>query len=243
MTKILMLFIPLLACEGFCCFGRLSQPALVVNGYFQDPIYYSTFSEGEDYKTHEPQFGYFARSNDDYLTFAGEQGTRYAGYGRLELAFGQSLIVNYFQDINDQCFLFSYTAEDLKQMKLAAGFSLGSDKAVFFLTKDGLQVISTAKYKQTRPTLKPHPYDPALCRPKPKYAIRAEYYLEDFPEKNFPKPVLQSMRQSLLETLASSRCKPDPAESQYCEETRSSLENYCNSHPGSELCRQTGNGQ
>jgi len=178
--------------------------------------------------------GYFA--DERYLQFAlvfakkpGDQ--KISGH---ELA--SPFILNYYQGENEKCFLFSYTVEDLKQMKLAAGFSLESQKSVFFLTKDGLQVLSRTKYEQMQPTLEPHPYDPALCRPKPKYAIRAKYYLENFPEEKFPKPVIQSIRQSFQETLA--RCKSRP-KNQWCEETENSLRSYCQSKPGSELCRQT----
>jgi hypothetical protein len=57
-------------------------------------------------------------------------------------------------------------------LKTSAGFSLNSSDAVYLTEKSGLRVISIEEFERIKPTLKPHPYDPSLCKPKPTDADR-----------------------------------------------------------------------
>jgi len=168
-----MLFILLFLCA---CEGYIHQPAIFKNGYFQSGIYYNMFREAGKGSNHT-KLGYFKSDGMWHLLFLDQVVDRFAGVHDLSGGFYITpLIMDFYQDKNKQCYLFSYTLEELKQMKLAAGFSLKNSSTIFLLTKEGLQVISKTKYKQLIPTLKPHPYDPTLCRPKPEHVKNAKYY-------------------------------------------------------------------
>ena len=64
-------------------------------------------------------------------------------------------------------FLFSYDNEELRSMKIGTGQPLSSREVIFILGRDGLTAMTAKEYEDIRTTLKPHPYDPLLCRPEP----------------------------------------------------------------------------
>ena len=73
---------------------------------------------------------------------------------------------DFYQDKAKQCYLFSYSMEELIKMREAT--SLWWNDAIYIIQKDGISVISESEYKKLKPTFKPHPYDASLCKPAPK---------------------------------------------------------------------------
>jgi hypothetical protein len=91
------------------------------------------------------------------------------GVSRYDLkssGFGVALVrhVNFYQSLNKECFLFSYTNEELRRLQIDAGYRLGRKDVVFVIMGDGLLVMSMKEFNQTRDARIPHPFDPSLCR-------------------------------------------------------------------------------
>jgi len=77
-----------------------------------------------------------------------------------------------FQDINRKCLLYSYTKEELIELRKDAVFSITDNYPgeVFLLEKTGIRVVLPEEYEKLKPTLKPHRYDPSLCKPEPNWS-------------------------------------------------------------------------
>lgn len=73
---------------------------------------------------------------------------------------------DFYQDKNKQCYLFSYSMEELIKMREETG-SWWNDP-IYIIQKDGISVISESEYEKLKPTFKSHPYDASLCKPAPK---------------------------------------------------------------------------
>ena len=85
---------------------------------------------------------------------------------------GAALKVWVFQGSGTKCFLYSYTKEELLELKNKAGFSRDAAGAVFLLERTGIRVVSSEEYNKLKPTLKPYRYDPSLCKPKPDLVVK-----------------------------------------------------------------------
>lgn len=79
-----------------------------------------------------------------------------------------SPILNLVVRANDNCILYSYSREQLQQLKTQAGFDKESDDAVFMIGKDRITVVSKAEYERLKPTFAPSPYDASLCQSESK---------------------------------------------------------------------------
>jgi len=76
--------------------------------------------------------------------------------------------INFYQDENKQCFLFSYNQEELINMKINAGHNIGYNifrpQPRFLVEKDGLKIVSYKEFKRITNSLAPHSFDPSLCK-------------------------------------------------------------------------------
>jgi hypothetical protein len=72
----------------------------------------------------------------------------------------------YYPD--NSCFLIDYDVRELFQQKIAAGYAPESMDAIFLLEPKEIRLVDRSEYERIKPTLKPYPYDPALCKPKPE---------------------------------------------------------------------------
>lgn len=81
-------------------------------------------------------------------------------------AWGRGFVLtDFYQDESMQCYLFSYSMDELIKMREVTG--PGWNDPIYIIQKDGISVISEAEYEKLKPTFKPHSYNPNLCRPKP----------------------------------------------------------------------------
>lgn len=74
---------------------------------------------------------------------------------------------NFYQDQEQNCYLFSMTNKELFDMEEKFSKSHKGQTPIFLIEKDGIRVIAMDEYEQIKSKLKPHPYDSSLCKPKP----------------------------------------------------------------------------
>jgi len=159
-------------------------PVQIVNGYYDEPVYHAI--EYVDYSDYRSGNGLFNNETFGYLFWTREAPTEMArydlhdftkptvGYRKIDDAYFPIYVatvsrLDFYQDKKWECYLFSYTNEELRQLQVDAGYPLGSKDIVFVLMENGLQVMSNEDFNQKRQTFSPHPFNPALCRPKPEY--------------------------------------------------------------------------
>lgn len=75
--------------------------------------------------------------------------------------------INFYQDQEQNCYLFSMTNKELFDMEKKFSKSHKGQTPIFLIEKDGIRVIAMDEYEQIKSKLKPHPYDSSLCKPKP----------------------------------------------------------------------------
>jgi hypothetical protein len=77
-------------------------------------------------------------------------------------------IFDVYQDEKHECYLFSFSWNDLlKLSKEHFSNKINKMPPIYIIEKDKLNIITRTEYDLIKTTLKPHPYDPSLCRPKP----------------------------------------------------------------------------
>ena len=167
------------------CDSGATGPAVVRNAYFND-VYFTNYRTVYENRKRGRMIQDVWRVTDEDGEFGGELGkyrfthhTDWAGCGigcgvDIYLIPGNMgmapLKIWVFHDIKRKCLLYSYTREELIELKKEAGFSIKDRGAVFLLERTGIRVVSEEEYKKLKPTLKPHRPDPALCKPEPDWA-------------------------------------------------------------------------
>ncbi len=92
-----------------------------------------------------------------------EQNTVSICHGKC-LEYGESDQVNFYQDKNRKCLLFSISNNDLINMEREFVKSNKNQQSVFIIEENGIRIISQAEYEQMKPTLAPHKFDSSLCK-------------------------------------------------------------------------------
>ena len=161
-----------------CTYNHTPMPA-IRNAYFEN-VYFSCFIQ-EEGKPQPYPAKILKDDNSDSAPHDGPDGVA-CGMGcelflfPLELRNpAPPLKIWVFQDKARKCLLYSYTKEELMELKKEAGIPINYT-AAFLLEKTGIRVISEKEYRKLKPTLKPHRYDPALCKPQADLAEYAAYY-------------------------------------------------------------------
>jgi hypothetical protein len=77
------------------------------------------------------------------------------------------VLIDFYQDSDHKCYLFSKSNKDLFALEKRFHQSSKEDQSIFLIEKYDIRVVSRDVYKEIKETLKPHPYDPSLCKPKP----------------------------------------------------------------------------
>jgi len=74
--------------------------------------------------------------------------------------------VEFYQGNNGQCIVEKTTLNELFQQKLDAGYDANSRDAIFLVGKTGIKLVDRKEYEQIKTSIKKHPYDPSLCKPR-----------------------------------------------------------------------------
>ena len=169
-----------------CGCARPSGPVVVRNAYFNDIFFTNYYVDYTDYPfivdEAERVFGRDYGTTTFSMDFDNcgiDCGVDYYFIApRFRSSYGEPLPDNFwiFQDDDRKCLLYSYTKEDMLALKNKAGFSMTDYGAVFLLEKTGIRVVSREKYEKLKPTLQPHRYDQALCKPEPDWSKYSDTY-------------------------------------------------------------------
>lgn len=148
MAKQTKLILVMLICSA-CDMTRVYYPVDIENEYFD-----SIFIESCIIKEDSLMECSFIHNNKFDLGDKDGKGFIYSPTDRL----------NFYQDKDKLCYLYSYSKEDLLELKTNAGFSPSSRNATFITDKNKLTVV---KKNQHKSNFQSHPYDSSLCKPMP----------------------------------------------------------------------------
>lgn len=73
----------------------------------------------------------------------------------------------FYQDKEKTCYLFPVTNTELLDMLRLFRQSHKKETPIFLIEKDGIKAVTLDEYMQIKPTLRPHMFDKALCKPIP----------------------------------------------------------------------------